>query len=107
LFEWEAEQQKINNMPPNEKTIYYAPLIISDCKRKRKLSWTLTATMILLFWMLGYLAFTVEDYFKHQTEFIVITGSYFVFFILYLRRNKRKISDWIEMENQARRELGR
>jgi hypothetical protein len=107
LFEWEAEQQKINNMPPNEKTIYYAPLIISDCKFKRKLSWSLTVAMLLLFFMCGYLVFTVEDFFEYKTEFIVITGSYFVFFILYLRRNKRKMSDWIEMENQARRELGR
>jgi FtsH-binding integral membrane protein len=94
-------------MSPSEKMLHQTPSLMRELKRKRKSAWGLTMVALLLISMCGLLVFTVEEFYQYKTEFILITGGYFVLFILYLRRNKRKMSDLIEMENRARRELGR
>jgi hypothetical protein len=106
-YEQREQQRAINKMSPSEKMLHQTPSLMRELKRKRKSAWGLTMVALLLISMCGLLVFTVEEYYQYKTEFILITGGYFVLFILYLRRNKRKMSDLIEMENRARRELGR
>jgi hypothetical protein len=106
-YEQREQQRAINKMSPSEKMLHQTPSLMRELKRKRKSAWGLTMVAFLLISMCGLLVFTVEEYYQYKTEFILITGGYFVLFILYLRRNKRKMSDLIEMENRARRELGR
>jgi hypothetical protein len=105
-FEHQEQQQKIKSMSPSEKTLHHAPLLMSELRRKRKSAWSLTPAVLLLFFMMGILVFKAEDFFEYKTEFIAMCGFYFAFFILYLKRNKRKMSDLLEKENQARREVG-
>jgi hypothetical protein len=106
-YEQREQQRAINKMSPSEKMLHQTPSLMRDLKQKRKSSWALTTVMLILIVMCGFLVFSVEEFSRFRTEFILITGGYFVLFILYLRRNKRKMSDLIEMENRARRELGR
>jgi hypothetical protein len=106
-FEHQEQQRAINKMSPSEKMLHQTPSLMRELRDKRKSAWSLTTVILILIVMCGFLVFSVEEFFRFKTEFILTTGSYFFLFILYLRRNKRKMSELIEMENQARRELGR
>ena len=106
-FEMQEQQIVINNMSPSEKMLHQTPLLMSRLRRKRGLSWSISTVVFISFALIGFLTFEYDQDPQHWPKFFIALGGYIILFTLYLKRNKRKMSDVIEMENRARRELGR